>query len=95
MRNKFRQLVDKLVTSAQSEGWLMWGHPKQYDKRKPGEAILNLTPEEREMLANLTDKDLQVRPDAVTFMEPTRRGRLGKHLQEQQREYEKQQQEKK
>ena len=85
MRNKLKQLLDRLVENARLEGWMMSGHPKKHDHRKPGEKILNLSPEDRELLKEVTKKDLDVRVDYVTletFRTPGRKGRLGRHLEE-------------
>lgn len=89
-----KRLIEQLIDYAMSESFIApmdyyKRHPEK-DPRKVGEKILALSPADRAELEKLTVADLNHRVDEILkywvapgTVEGHRRGRLGKHLDEQ------------
>ena len=102
MRNKLKTIIERLLDKAKVEGWLSYSerklrshHPDSYwNQQKPGEYITSLSEEERQELSKVTPEDFNHRIDEAVFMmgrTPGRKGRLGKHLEEERMAYDEEQ----
>lgn len=92
MARRLSQLITDLIDRARYEWYLLDYHSRSKhgtDDRKPGELITNLSQEERNIIQQVTSKDFDHRVDEalkydiVPGTNLTRRGRLGKYIDEQ------------
>jgi hypothetical protein len=95
---KLSEIIERLIDRARMELWMIApsrrDQPRTDHLSKPGALIESLSPEEHTELEKLTVDNINHRVDAaIPFIEtaPGRKGRLGKHLEEQRIKYEREQ----